>query len=379
MIKVVHCINGLNVGGAEMMLYKTTTRMARDRIATLVVSVMAVGPIGERIQHAGIPVVAFGKTPGKPDPRMVWKLYRLLRREKPDVVQTHMYEANLYGVLAAKLARVPIIWGIRCSDMDLSLYSPLSRLSFQLGARLSHLPDATIVNSEAGRTYHIARGYDGRRMVVVPNGFELDRFRPDAEARRAFRAELGLDDDALLVGRVARFDAMKDYATFAQAAGIAATQDARLRFVLAGERVTSENAELAHWVQQAGIASRAHLLGRRNDVPRVMAGLDVLVSSSAFGEGFPNVIGEAMACGVPCAVTDTGDSAFVVGDTGVVAPVRNPTALAEALLTLTRLPRAERAQRGQAARQRVAENFDIERVVARSEKLYADVLARRGV
>jgi glycosyltransferase involved in cell wall biosynthesis len=374
MIKIVHCINGLDVGGAEMMLFRTVTHMPRERISSLVVSVMSVGAMGERIQQAGIPVVALGKTPGKPDPRMVWKLYWLLRREKPDIVQTHMYEANLYGLLAAKLARVPVIWGIRCSDMDFSSYRPLSRLSFSLGRLFSGLPDVTVVNSEAGRKYHIERGYDGKRMIVIPNGFELGRFRPDLEQHRSFRAELGIGDDVLLVGHVARFDAMKDYATLMQAAGIAAQRDPSARFVLVGDQVTMENAGLARWIHNAGIESRIHLLGHRSDIPRIMAGLDVFVSSS-ISEGFPNVVGEAMACGVPCVVTDVGDSAFLVGDTGRVVPAKDPNTLADAIFELLAMAPEERTRLGQAARRLVEENFEIGKVTRRLEQLYESVIA----
>lgn len=372
-IRVMHLINGLDVGGAEMMLFKVATRTPRDRVEPFVVSVLSEGVVGGMLGRAGVPVTALGKRPGSFDPRMVWRVRRLLERRRPHVLQTHMYEANFYGTLAALGTGAPVVWGIRCSDMDRSRYRFRTSIPFVLNRLLSVLPKAIIANSEAGRRYHVAKGYDGRRMVVVPNGFQTDEFRPDPCARPALLAELGIPTDALLVGRAGRFDPMKDFASFVRAAGVVASLVPRAWFVLAGEGVTHDNADLSRWVYEAGVAGRTRLLGLRDDMPRLLAALAVAVSSSAFGEGFPNVVGEAMSCGVPCVVTDVGDSAEVVGDAGVVVPPSRPGALAEGIMGILAMSEEERGLMGLRARLRIVECYGIGRTVELTLGVYGEV------
>ena len=244
-------------------------------------------------------------------------------------MQTWLYHADLLGLLAGKLARVPVVvWNLRCSDMDMQHYSWISTLVIRVLAALAPVPQAVLVNSEAGRRWHERLGYNPRSWVHIPNGFDLSRFCPDEKARSRFRRGMALSSDAVLIGLIARYDPMKDHATFLQAAHLLLESDSRAHFVLVGSDITWENTELTATIRSAKYGKHFHLLGDRDDVPRIMAALDMVTSSSC-SEGFPNTIGEAMACGVPCVVTDAGDSALVVGDTGMVVPVKNPQALAE--------------------------------------------------
>ena len=213
-LRVVHLITELNTGGAEQMLCKVATRMNRTRFRCVVVSMSDRGTLGEKISEHGIPVFHLGMAPGRPGVGGLLKLCSLLRKGRAHILQTWLYHADLAGILAGKMTGVPrVIWGIRCSDMDLKNYRFLSTLTVRLGAFLSPLADAIVVNSEEGKKVHQGMGYHARRMCVIPNGFDTRSFHPDPEARDGLRRELGLDREAFLIGLVARFDPKLDSST----------------------------------------------------------------------------------------------------------------------------------------------------------------------
>jgi glycosyltransferase involved in cell wall biosynthesis len=372
---IVHLISGLSSGGAEMMLYKLLSGLDRRRFRSVVVSLTPGGALAPRIEALGLPVHSLGMRRGQPTPRALWTLVQLLRRERPALLQTWLYHADLLGTLAAPLARVPrLAWNIRASDMDLTRYRRLSRLTRAACARLSARPQVVIVNSEAGRRYHQQLGYHPRAWAFIPNGINLDEFAPDPGHRRAVRAELGLPPDAPLIGLIARRDPMKDHATFFQAAARVARDRPGVHFLLAGHGVTPDDPLLARLLAATGLAGHAHLLGERRDVPRLTAALDLATLSSAYGEGFPNVLGEAMACAVPCVATAVGDSARIVGDTGAVVPPRDPAALARAWSALLTLPPADRAALGERARRRIADRYALPTIIRHYEHFYDRLL-----
>jgi glycosyltransferase involved in cell wall biosynthesis len=277
------------------------------------------------------------------------------------------------GLLTGKLAGVPhIVWGIRCSDMDFSRYRPLTRWVVWLCARLSRLATIIIVNSEAGKKVHQAWGYNTSKMVVIPNGFDLDRFKPDAAARRSVRVELGVAEDTLLIGLIARFDPMKDHNTFFKAAGLLARCRPDVCFLLAGAGIAQDNIAVREMISDNCLEGFVQLLGPREDIPRLTAALDIACLSST-GEAFPNVVGEAMACGVPCVVTDVGDAAYIVADTGRVVPARNPEAMSAAWAELIEMGPAGRHALGQKARRRIEENFTLAKMVRAYELLYGRI------
>ena len=371
MIRVVHLITGLNTGGAEMMLAKLVAGLDRAEFASHVVTLLGEGPLAERVRAAGVPVDSLGLARGAMDPRALWRLARLLRRVRPQVVQTWLYHADLLGIVAARLAGTGrVVWNLRCSNMDFSHSGRLTRYTVAACARLSPLPEAVVTNSRVAVDVHRALGYCPRRVEVIPNGFDLERFAPDPAAREAVRAGLGVPALAPRVGRAARVDPQKDHETFLRAASAVAQARPDAHFALLGDGTGPDGAGLSALLREAAPGLRLHRLGRRDDVARVLAGLDVAVLSSAYGEGFPNVVGEAMACAVPCVVTDTGDSAEVVGGTGRVVPPRDAQALAGAVLGLLALPAGERQALGQAARERVGERFSLPAVVRQYAALY---------
>ena len=375
----MHVITGLGSGGAEMMLYKFLSGIDRGRFDCTVVSLSEGGQVYEMIRALDIPVHALGMKRGLPNPLSLVRLARMMQSQRIQLVQSWMYHADLLSGLAARWAGIPVVWGIRQSNLSPQLNRRTTMWIIKACARLSgRLPHHIVCGSEAARGSHIEQGYDSKRMSVIPNGFDLEKYRPDARIRLRIREWLKLNPEALVVGLVARFDPQKDHANFVKAAGLLHRMMPDVEFVMCGEGVIPDNSMLVGWIRQAGIVERCHLLGRRDDISEIMTAIDVLCSSSC-GEGFSNVIGEAMACGVPCVVTDVGDSAVIVGNTGRIVPPRDPAALAESIRELLNTSPEERRKLGTEARQRISEHYGLPIVVARYLDLYEEVLAECAV
>ena len=369
-LRVWHLISSLDVGGAEVSLLRLLSRMNGGRFENRVVSLIPAGLVGERIQDLGIRVDSLEMRRGRPSASVLLRLVRMLRHERPDVLQTWLYHADLLGLLAASLAaRPPVVWNIRSWKRTSSRHRRLSRLVIWLCARLSGWPRAVVVNSEAGKSFHATIGYHPRQWVVIPNGVDVEKFRPDAASRASVCSELNLPPDALIVTMVARFHPVKDHRTFLQAAGILSRENADARFLLAGEEITEGTGVLARLVQQEGLAGRVRLLGRRDDVPRLWAASDFAVLSSV-SEGFPNVVAEAMACAVPCVVTDVGDARRIVGEAGLVVPPGSPDALAAAMREMSARGATQLLELGGLARERVSREYGLSRMVSAYEALY---------
>jgi glycosyltransferase involved in cell wall biosynthesis len=379
-MRVMHVITsfgGFGIGGAETMLLKLVRAQAGRGLDFHAVSLTIGGPIEDGLLEAGAGTSRLGMTRGVPNPAALWRLRQIVQRERPDLIQTWMYHSDLIGGLVGRAAGVPVVWGIRNSVLDDASTPRNTRLARRLCAGLSGLlPRAIVSCSQVAADQHVALGYRRDRMSVIPNGFELGRFRPDPAAREGVRAELGVAEGRPLIGIMARFDPAKDHATFVAAAAILARTRPDAAFMACGDGISSDNRVLVGWLEQARLGDRVHLLGRRADVPRLAAALDLATLSSA-SEGFPNVIGEAMACGVPAAVTDVGDSRWLVGDTGRTVPPRNPVALAAAWAELLALGPADLRALGERARQRVKAEFDIGRTALRFDALYRELLPGR--
>jgi glycosyltransferase involved in cell wall biosynthesis len=364
-----------------MMLYTLLARIDRTRFAPEVVSLIEFGSMGEKIQALGIPVRSLGMRPGIPSPMAVFRLAQWLRQDPPDILQTWMYHANLLGGLAAKLAgTVQVVWGIHQGTLSPEGNKQLTVQTVKTCARMSSwLPARIVCCSETSWQVHAALGYSASKMVVIPNGFDLENFRPDSVARESVRKELQVPEEALVIGLVGRFHSQKDHRSFVRAAALLHKDRPDVYFVLCGGGITWENVELTRWIEEAGIRDRCRLLGRREDMARLTVALDLASSSSCYGEAFPMVLGEAMACGVPCVVTDVGDSALIVGDTGRVVPPKNPMALALAWRELIEMGQETRVSMGMAARHRIKKHFELSDIVAKYENLYSNVVSGRSV
>jgi glycosyltransferase involved in cell wall biosynthesis len=368
-IRIIHLITGLNIGGAELALFRLLQNMDRQKFDTQVVCMIPVGPVGEQIRALGIPVTSLDMVPGHPSLRGFRKLVGIIKQFRPTILQTWLYHADLLGLLAAILTRTQaIIWNIRSAEMDFLQYRWLSGVVVKWCAILSKMPTAVIVNSRAGQTVHTRLGYHPKEWIFLPNGIDTELFRPDMPARNHLREEWKVADDELLIGTVGRIDPQKDHTTFVKAVALANMEHTKLRFVCVGTGPKDYQQKLKGLTAQLNLSNLCWT-GPRTDMPAVYNALDVFVSSS-IGEGFPNVVAEAMACEKPCVVTTVGDSAILVAETGICVSPGNPEALAESILRMLEFPEAERARLGQKARQRIAENFSLQKMVNEYTALY---------
>jgi glycosyltransferase involved in cell wall biosynthesis len=373
-MKLLHIITGLGTGGAETMLLNLVSALDPWGDASEVISLSGGGPLGERLRSAGVPVRELGMSRGRFTAAKVALLTRWTRAVRPDLVQTWMYHADLLGGLAARLAGVPTIWGIQQGNLNPSFNRWSTLVTAAACAAMSEwLPSRIVVCSRSASSAHEEFGYSRERMAVIPNGIDACRFRPDLEARCSMREELGIGDSTPLVGLAARLDPQKDHATFFRAAGRVQSRRPDARFALCGAGIEPESAAVRRWMEEAKLGDKCHLLGRREDVHRFFAALDVAVLSSR-GEGLPLAVGEAMASGVPCVVTDVGDAACLVGRTGIVVPPGDPEALANGISILLSESTETRRERGVAARERIEREFAIPVVAARYRDLYREVL-----
>lgn len=370
-MRVCHIITGLDTGGAERSLINLVTAMDPSKFVCDVVSLLEPGPMVQPLRERGIPVTSLGMKRGRPSAAALFALVRHLRATRPAIVQTWLYHADLIGTLAALVARPQfLLWNVRCTDMTADTGKPIQRLVRVL-AILSGRPNVIVVNSHQGRRDHESLGYRPRQWVNIPNGVDLNHFRPRPDERTALRALLKLDSDAVTIGLVARDHPMKDVGTFLRAAAIFRKGRSDARFVLCGDGLSPDNTNLSLLIDNLQLDNSVFLLGRRPDMDAIYPAFDILTLCSIYGEGFPNVLCEAMACGVPCVATGIGDSAEIIGDCGLIVPVRRPERLAQAWADL----RARGVESmGAAARARVASCYSLDQMRARYEALYQSLL-----
>ena len=373
-MKILHVLPSLRVGGTESFLTRLVAAQA-NRHAFDVVSLSDDGPIGDHLRKLGARVHLLGMTPGMPDPRFIWRLRRLLVDRDPDVVHTWLYHSDFIGGIAARLARKrALVWSIRHTNLMPRYNKPSMLAVARAGAMLSRiLPRRIVCCAEAARTSHIDFGYSPDRMSVIPNGLDIDRFRPDPAARASVRRELGIADGIPVVGMLGRFHVQKNHRALAEAIPLVLAASPSARFVMAGRDVSPGNGELRRWLGDLATGSNVQLIGERSDAPALLNAFDILVLPSV-GEGFPNVVCEAMATAKPCVVTDAGDAAHIVGDFGTVVPVDDVKTLARGIADMLSLAPEKRAALGERGRARILENFEIGAIARRYDQLYDAVL-----
>jgi glycosyltransferase involved in cell wall biosynthesis len=379
-LKVLHVITGLRSGGAEMMLLKLLTEFSHEGDPDgEVLCLSGPGSLEPRIAALGVQVTNIGMAPGLLAFAKYPRLRRAIAAAKPDIVQCWMYHANLMGWLALGLrSGPPLVWGLRQSNLDRVRSKKLTILVAHMGAWVSRWAAERIVCvSGSVRDVHVAMGYDAAKSSVIPNGFDADQFRPDPVARGSVRAELAVDEQAILVGLIARFHPQKDHGVFIAAARMVADQQPNIVFVLCGEQVDEENQELNRMIREAGLGDNVRLLGHRDDIARITASLDLAVSSSAFGEGFPNALGEALCCGIPAVATDVGESSVIVGDAGRVVPPEDGPAMAAAMGQIIALDFDDRRALGATGRERMIRDYAITAIARRYRELYREIVSHK--
>lgn len=374
-LRVVHVLNSLMTGGAEMMLAKLITSADTDRFDHRVITLRGGGPVEARIRASGTQLEDAGIRGPLDAPLGAMRLARTLRAWGPDVVQGWLLQGNIAATLGASVARVrcPVLWNVRWTLYDTESETRATRSLLRVSAMMSHQPARILYNSQLSAAQHAAIGFRSTASVVIPNGFDTQRFAPSPDDRVLLRRNLGLSPSTLVVGMLARFHPMKDHENSLRAARRIVDAGIDAHFVYGGRDVDGDTPVLRDLICTLQLENRVHLLGEVEDTPRFLAGLDAYWMSSwarGIAEGFPNVLGEAMSCGIPCAATDVGDAAVLIGDTGQVVPARNPEALATAAVQLLQLSAADRAELGARARRRIEEEYALPLITARYHALY---------
>jgi glycosyltransferase involved in cell wall biosynthesis len=374
-MKTLHIITELDVGGAETFL---TRLLTASEIVSDEVEVIALSGPGERsavLQDAGIPVHHLAIPSGMARPSHILTLRRLIERSKPDLLQTWLYHADLLGSLAAIGFRaMPVLWNLRTANLSDLPVKRSTRAIIWANARLSKwLPDRIVCCSENALIDHVAHGFCAHKMTVINNGFDVPDRVPDMETRSRAKAGLSIPAGVPVVGSIGRWAPAKNYRGLVEALATMATEVPNFRALFIGKDLDNENVEFKRWLENAGIAEKCELLGLRNDIASLLPAFDVLASASV-AEGFPNVVGEAMSVGVPCVVTDVGNSRELVGEAGTVVDADDMQGLGRGIAQFLRLPYEDRGRIGYLAWSRIRDNFALDSCVRKYRKLYEEVV-----
>jgi glycosyltransferase involved in cell wall biosynthesis len=377
-MRILHVITALGVGGAEGMLLKLLQARAMAGVEQHVLALLPGGGLADSMRATGANVTEV-------DLLGIGKLFtgaahvaRLSRRTEPDLIQGWMYHGNL-GALWARAAlprRVPLVWSVRQSLPSLSGENAHAKVAIHLNRWLSRRPDALLFNAKASAEHHRRFGFHMGRMQHLPNGFDTQRFAPSPQTRILLRNRWGQPADAVVFGLLARFHPVKNHASFLRAARAVLDTGASAHFVLAGPGVHGDQRALTRTIADNGLHNHVTLLGEQHDMPAVMSALDVCVSASS-AEAFSNTVGEAMSCAVPCVVTDVGDSAALVGNTGRVVAANDKDALAAAMVQLCAMGPTERQALGERARERITAQYSLEVVAGAHLALYNQLVNER--
>lgn len=374
-MRILHVINILETGGAQSLLLNIIQRWNCDNDTHIVISLMSKNQSAENFEKTGIPVTYIDMIPGKLDFRKFFRLVKFIRLYKPDVVQTWLYHSDLIGGIAAKLSgNVPVIWGVHHTTANETSIKFSTRIVIQLLVILSRfIPKNIICCSNSAYQSHIKLGYPKAKTVTVFNGVDTNLFMPDNKASTSLKKELGLSGETKLIGMFARHHPQKDHRTFFIGAAILIKNHPDTHFILAGEGIELSNLSLEKEIVRAGIMDYVHLLGRRQDMPRLHASVDINSLSSSYGEALPMTLCEGMACGTPCVATDVGDIKMVIGDTGRVVEIGNPQSLASAWSEILDLAESEYQSLSIAARRRIVEFYSISTTVDKYRQVYTKV------
>ncbi|WP_438444672.1 glycosyltransferase [Gorillibacterium sp. sgz5001074] len=360
-----------------MMLYKLLPKLNTE-FECVVITMISGGPVKDKIEALGIEVQELGMSRSIRSITSVLKLIRLLNKIEPDLIQAWMYHANVLASLIAPFLkkRVTVVWNVRGSHYRLKEEKWTTALTVWLSAKLSRYPKAIINNSNDSAKMHTEfLKYPNEKTRLIPNGFYTDRFIPSDAARKQIRVELGVTEDAVLIGLISRYDVVKDHANFFAAAERLKRHPAagKIYFLFAGRGMDHDNQIVSSLVEKHGLKDSVFLLGEREDMEKVIASLSISCNSS-YKENFPNVIGESMSCGIPCVVTNVGDSAWIVGDTGLVVPPKDSEQLASALTQLVLMEETARSNLGRRARDRIVEHYSMDGVGRMYRNLYNELL-----
>lgn len=371
-MKVVHVITGLNDGGAEAVLFRLCTYPSN--VTHHIISLMGEGKYGPLLRKTGITVTCLNMPQGKVTLIGLRQLWRILRKEQPDVVQTWMYHADLLGGVIARISGVKkVFWGIRHSTLEKGKAKRSTIAIARLCAVLSpFVPKKIVCCAHKALYVHREIGYSAKKLIVISNGYDLSAFKKDDLAGQSIRTELGIPSDTFLIGKVGRYDPFKDHKNLLYALSKLSFAGLNFKCLLVGRKLTTENSELTTLIENLGLRDHVILAGQRTDIPAVMNALNLHVLSST-SEGFPNVLAEAMACGTPAISTNVGDAGEIVGDSKLLCPPRDASALSQLIISMhtewSEEPEAW-AERQNRCVQHIKSNFSIQRMVSAYENCW---------
>lgn len=370
MIKIVHIITGLGNGGAEMMLYKLLENIDKSKYDIKVISMMDIGITGKKIEKLGIKVYTLNMRRGLPNLKGLKKAIKLCNNV--DIIQSWMYHADLFAFIVAKFCKPKkLIWGIRRSNLEKDKNKKMTILIAKINSKLSKYVDNIVSCSITATEVHKNFGFDKNKICTIPNGFSIEKFYYIKTAKEELCKELSISKDKKILSLVGRWEILKDHENCLKALKILNQKRNDFVLLLCGTGINKENIKLVNMIRENKLENKVYLMDQREDIPKIMSATDVYISSSS-GEGFPNVIGEAMACEAICAVTDVGDSSYIVGNTGIVVPRKEPRLLFEAIEKILNYSKEEKLTKKKLARQRIVENFEISAIVKKYSKLYEE-------
>jgi glycosyltransferase involved in cell wall biosynthesis len=369
-VRFLFLTRSLNYGGCERQLVALAKGLWERGTSVTVATFYPGGPLRREVESTGVSVESLEKRARWDVLGFFWRLIRLVRRIQPTILHGYLATANILTVLLKPFfPSVKIVWGLRASNMELERYGWVDQVQSWVECKLSHFADAIVVNSYAGCDYAARQGFPRDKMVVIPNGIDVDRFYPDPVSRHRIRQAWGMADGEHLIGLVGRLDPMKGHDTFLKAAALLARERDDIKYLCVGNGPEDYKRMLVVLSEELGLGQRLIWVRASDDVGAIYNALDLVTSCSSYGEGFSNVIGEAMSCGRPCVVTDVGDAKRIVGDTGYVVAPGNPAALASAWQVALEAGGTEKARRGQRARERIIEHFSLERLIEETARL----------
>ncbi len=366
-MKILFIIRSLNYGGAERQLVNLAIGLKKKGHDVSVAVFYANGALQKELDENGVSVLLMEKKGRWDIVSFFFSLRRLIKKNQPDIVHGYTVVPNCLTLLARVFhPKSKVVWGVRASNMDLSKYDWLARLFYRLECFLSRYADLVIANSNAGREYACLNGFPREKVQVVHNGINIEKFSPRNEDRIKIRQKLGISDDSTLIGCVGRLDPMKGYPIFIDAMSYLIARSDKFFAVAIGNGNDNFSLQLKDKVVELGISNNFLWIPSRDDIARYYNAFDVLVSPS-LTEGFPNVIAEAMSCGIPCVVTNVGDSAFLVGECGIVVPPHDSIALTDAITEMLEYIENSKDKLMLCARERVVGNFTVEKLVENTE------------
>lgn len=364
MKKVLFLVRSLNIGGAERQLYTLLRTIDRSRFNPVIVIFYSEGTMVSEFNTSEIPVLSAAKASRWDVIPFVFRLIRIIRNEKPDMVVSYLVAANILAILLKpffKPARIVI--SIRHSVLRKEDYDWLSSLLYSIENRIAGWSDLIVVNSFFGAIQAQERGIPEEKMVVIPNGIDTIKFHPDLDLRETQRRDLKIQEESILIGLVGRLDPAKNHIGFIEAASIIKYLAPQAKFMIIGDGPDDYRQNLIRKISENQLDEKVNLVPAQLDPVPIYNALDICISNSV-GEGFSNVIAEAMACEIPCVVTDVGDSARIIGQTGMVTPANNAQKLADAMLFLINMGSDKRKEMGRNARERVIAEFSVKKMVA---------------